>query len=149
MKDDFVTWDEDKYELVKPVLWQDGDNKFIGLDHKVALGENGIALSDYSGSTPEAVFNDTPSDTDKPAKTESATVAEDPATEQGQNETEAVTESGASDKSTDTASDKPGSNRTLILILLGVFIVADIIVIFFIFKGKSSSEGNSDGRKEE
>lgn len=46
VKDDFMTWDTDKYEFVKEVLWQK-DGKFVGLDHKIPLGENGITLSDY------------------------------------------------------------------------------------------------------
>ncbi len=45
--DDFKTWDEDKYAFVKEVLWQDKNGKFIGLDHQIPLGENGISLSDY------------------------------------------------------------------------------------------------------
>ena len=44
--DDFTTWDEDKYNFVKEVLWNDGD-KFIGLDHEIPLGINGIRLGDY------------------------------------------------------------------------------------------------------
>lgn len=47
--DDFVTWDEDKYAFVREVLWQDADGNFIGLDHVIALGDNGICLSDFSG----------------------------------------------------------------------------------------------------
>jgi aryl-phospho-beta-D-glucosidase BglC (GH1 family) len=43
---DFVTWDEEKYKFVKEVLWQKG-GKFVGLDHKIPLGKNGISLSDY------------------------------------------------------------------------------------------------------
>lgn len=46
VKDDFTTWDSDKYDFVKEVLWQK-DGKFVGLDHEIPLGENGIALSDY------------------------------------------------------------------------------------------------------
>jgi len=42
---DFTTWEEDKYALVKPSLWQKG-GKFVGLDHKIPLGKNGISLSD-------------------------------------------------------------------------------------------------------
>lgn len=49
VKDDFRTWDEEKYNFVKEVLWQNEAGKFIGLDHAVPLGVNGIALSDYSG----------------------------------------------------------------------------------------------------
>lgn len=44
--DDFTTWDEEKYEFVKEVLWQK-DGKFVGLDHEIPLGENGISLSEY------------------------------------------------------------------------------------------------------
>ncbi|WP_074831707.1 glycoside hydrolase family 5 protein [Ruminococcus albus] len=42
-------WDEEKYEFVKPSLWQDEKGKFISLDHKIKLGQsgNGISLSDY------------------------------------------------------------------------------------------------------
>ena len=46
--DDFTTWDEEKYEFVKEVLWQEG-GKFVGLDHKIALGKNGINLSKAKG----------------------------------------------------------------------------------------------------
>ncbi|MGN0436266.1 MAG: glycoside hydrolase family 5 protein [Wujia sp.] len=44
--DDFTTWDEEKYNFVKEVLWSDG-SKFIGLDHEIPLGINGISLGDY------------------------------------------------------------------------------------------------------
>lgn len=52
--DNFGKWDEDKYALVEPALWQDESGKFISLDHTIALGQsgNGISLSDYySGTT--------------------------------------------------------------------------------------------------
>lgn len=45
VKDDFVTWDEEKYKFVKEVLWQQ-NGKFVGLDHKIPLGKNGITLSE-------------------------------------------------------------------------------------------------------
>ena len=44
--DDFTTWDEEKYAFVKEVLWSD-NGKFIGLDHEIPLGINGISLGDY------------------------------------------------------------------------------------------------------
>lgn len=37
VKNDFKTWDEAKYDFVKPVLWQK-DGKFVGLDHVIPLG---------------------------------------------------------------------------------------------------------------
>ncbi len=39
VKDDFRTWDEEKYEFVKQVLWQE-NGKFVGLDHEIPLGGN-------------------------------------------------------------------------------------------------------------
>lgn len=44
--DDFTTWDEEKYAFVKEVLWNNGE-KFIGLDHEIPLGINGISLGEY------------------------------------------------------------------------------------------------------
>lgn len=49
VKDDFKTWDEEKYDFVKDVLWQE-NGKFVGLDHVIPLGSSGIALSVLSGS---------------------------------------------------------------------------------------------------
>lgn len=46
VKDDFTTWDTEKYNFVKEVLWQK-DGKFVGLDHEIPLGENGITLTEY------------------------------------------------------------------------------------------------------
>ncbi|MBE6888642.1 MAG: glycosyl hydrolase family 5 [Ruminococcaceae bacterium] len=46
--DDFKTWDEEKYAFVKEVLWQEG-GKFVGLDHAIPLGANGITLTDANG----------------------------------------------------------------------------------------------------
>lgn len=50
--DDFGKWDEDKYDFVKPSLWQTESGKFISLDHQRALGQegNGISLSDFYAS---------------------------------------------------------------------------------------------------
>lgn len=42
--DNFTTWDEEKYAFVKEVLWQQ-NGKFVGLDHEIPLGSNGITLS--------------------------------------------------------------------------------------------------------
>lgn len=44
--DDFTSWDTEKYNFVKEVLWQK-NGKFVGLDHAIALGKNGITLKDY------------------------------------------------------------------------------------------------------
>jgi hypothetical protein len=47
MYDDFQKWNTTKYEFLKPALWQTDDGKFIGLDHEIPLGKNGITLTDY------------------------------------------------------------------------------------------------------
>lgn len=46
--DDFTTWDTEKYNFVKEVLWQEG-GKFVGLDHAIPLGANGITLTAAKG----------------------------------------------------------------------------------------------------
>ncbi|WP_407651686.1 cellulase family glycosylhydrolase [Actinoplanes sandaracinus] len=50
--DDWKTWDEQKYALLKPALWQHG-GKFVGLDHQVPLGgagsTTGISLGQRYG----------------------------------------------------------------------------------------------------
>ncbi len=45
VKDDFKTWDTKKYNFVKSALWQ-YNGKFVGLDHEIPLGKNGISISD-------------------------------------------------------------------------------------------------------
>ena len=47
--DDFGQWDEEKYALVKPALWQDDNGVFISLDHQRPVGANGQSLSEYYG----------------------------------------------------------------------------------------------------
>ena len=52
--DNFQKWDDDKYEFIKPALWQDDNGNFIGLDHQIPIGVNGITLTDYysGGASP-------------------------------------------------------------------------------------------------
>ncbi|MBQ6945683.1 MAG: cellulase family glycosylhydrolase [Ruminococcus sp.] len=43
-----IDWNEPKYEMFEESLWQtQTSGKYIGLDHEVALGANGISLSDF------------------------------------------------------------------------------------------------------
>lgn len=47
---DFMTWDEEKYGLFEPSLWQTSESgKYIGLDHQIPLGVNntGITVTEY------------------------------------------------------------------------------------------------------
>ncbi|MDQ2087474.1 cellulase family glycosylhydrolase [Herbivorax sp. ANBcel31] len=53
-----LKWNDDKYDnYLLPVLWQNDEGKFIGLDQNIPLGSNGISLGEHygtgSGSTPE------------------------------------------------------------------------------------------------
>lgn len=70
---DWATWDSAKYALLKPALWQTKSGKFIGLDHQIPLGKNGISLGAYFGietpSSPEPTDTDTPKPTTKPTPT--------------------------------------------------------------------------------
>ena len=46
--DDFNTWDTTKYNFVKEVLWTE-NGKFVGLDHEIPLGDNGITAKKAKG----------------------------------------------------------------------------------------------------
>lgn len=46
---DWSTWDETKYGLLEKALWQDDGGRFVGLDHQIPLGENGITITEYYG----------------------------------------------------------------------------------------------------
>ena len=98
LTNDWVTWEEDKYELFKPTLWQDSNGKFIGLDHQTKLGENGILIGDY--------YNEegNPLNPPKPVTTETDTEVE--TTTDSETETEIDTNDDTdSEKDTDTSSD--------------------------------------------
>ena len=49
VENDFVTWDEEKYELLEKALWQTDEGLYISLDHAVPLGSSagtGVSVSD-------------------------------------------------------------------------------------------------------
>lgn len=48
---DWATWDEDKYGLFEKSLWQDKSGTYIGLDHQFPLGDNGMSLGQYYGTS--------------------------------------------------------------------------------------------------
>ncbi|NLT56568.1 MAG: cellulase family glycosylhydrolase [Actinomycetales bacterium] len=61
--DDWKTWDETKYKMLRPALWQHG-GKFVSLDHQVPLGGSGsttgISLADrYGGGGPTSTTTTT------------------------------------------------------------------------------------------
>ncbi|WP_196160195.1 cellulase family glycosylhydrolase [Reinekea sp. G2M2-21] len=55
---DWTSWDEEKYALFEPSLWQDAQGKYVGLDHQVILGSSatGTNVSEYyNGSLPATI----------------------------------------------------------------------------------------------
>ncbi len=44
--DDWTSWDESKYALLKPALWQDRHGKFVSLDHATPL-PGGVSVTEY------------------------------------------------------------------------------------------------------
>ena len=81
-----IDWNEPKYELFEKALWQTGTTgKYIGLDHKEALGKNGISLSEYyskyaatEGSNLDGGKGGNHHDTPDPTPTEKITVTYTP-----------------------------------------------------------------------
>lgn len=67
---DWSTWDEAKYGLFEKALWQTSGGKYIGLDHQVPLGKNGISLGEYY-KTPQVT---SPVNTPTPVKTPTPSV---------------------------------------------------------------------------
>ena len=48
---DFITWDDEKYGLFEPSLWQTSTTgKYIGLDHQHSLGDAGLTVTEYYAS---------------------------------------------------------------------------------------------------
>lgn len=56
----FKVWDDEKYSFMEEALWQNEAGEYIGLDHEVPLGQNGITLNDHydieGTPTPEPVL---------------------------------------------------------------------------------------------
>ncbi len=82
---DFTTWDEEKYGLFEPSLWQTDSGKYIGLDHQQPLGVNdtGISVADFYKSGEGSNLNTAgktdpkpPVETTAPSETETTKPAE-------------------------------------------------------------------------
>ena len=155
VKDDFKTWDEEKYALVKPVLWADDAGKFISLDHEVALGANGISLSDHSGDSPKPVINETSGEATDNTVADTTETTETTQTSTG-SDTEVVVANTAVDQSANASDaapvetnpsdpvNKKGVSLGLLVVLLvvAVALLGLIIIMNYhnIKKLKSSDE---------
>ena len=136
VKDDFKTWDEEKYGLVKKVLWQNDSGKFVGLDHKVPLGANGISLTDFSGKIVRA--ESAPSETEK--QTESVTaVTED--------ETAVQTQTPETSAAPDEKVKLPSSNVRRVVLAVIIIIVSIGVCILAVYAGirAAASKTADDG----
>jgi aryl-phospho-beta-D-glucosidase BglC (GH1 family) len=161
VKDDFKTWDEEKYALVKPVLWAESSGKFIGLDHAVPLGKNGISLSAHTGKAPEPPMADEAGENGNQmaqdegqnpdqAVTNADALTTDPAvsdmvSEESTNATKdtATFSSSTSDNTVNSAADtdtqtKVGSAKTKVMTIAACVIgVAAFTVLFILLYRKS------------
>lgn len=139
VKDDFRTWDEEKYDFVKEVLWQE-NGKFIGLDHVVPLGTagNGLSLSSYSGK--EVVSDTTTDNTDGEGDASDAT-ANETTVNSGDNADSSATSTGTENNASNPSSSQEAletssgvapaedANTFLIGIFVGVGAVVVLIAI--------------------
>jgi len=123
VKDDFKTWDEEKYAFVREVLWQTEDGKFIGLDHAVPLGANGIALSDYTG------VKVTPAPVTLAAETTATDVDVTVATDGTEPVESAVTENGSSNSNPFMETMQKATTELIIIAIIAVILIIVIIAV--------------------
>lgn len=150
--DDFSTWDETKYEFVKPVLWQNSEGKFIGLDHRIALGSNGISLSEYTGDEVVPLeIEPTPSENDTSDDSTSQgfilgdtdlTLPDDPSGTTPTNVTVVDMNDGSS-KSSDEELSK-SITRTIVIISVLVITIAAIAAGVVLYKYRTARASRED-----
>lgn len=126
--DDFTTWDEEKYSFVSEVLWTDEDGSFIGLDHAIPLGSNGISLSEFSGMEVTPIEPDASTSDDSEPTTESTIEAEAEAQEESEASSNVASEEN--DKTEISEEDTKSSISKIIkIIVISVVSVAVLILI--------------------
>ena len=143
VKDDFKTWDEEKYNFVKEVLWQTEEGEFIGLDHAVPLGVNGIALSDYTGVTITPAPLAPASETKVTGATENAEQTTVTETSPALAEETVIGEKSTTDVTVETIS-KAGKELIIVaiavVVLLIIIMAARIAVKQFVDKKRQAEE---------
>ncbi len=135
VKDDFKTWDEEKYGLVKKVLWQNDSGKFVGLDHKVPLGANGISLSEFSGK----IVTVAP-ESEKPSET----TADNTSETQETTAVETTAESKPAEKS-------PASNVRRIVVAVIIVLAGVGVCVFAVLAGSRAAAAKAkttDGKED-
>ena len=131
VKDDFKTWDEEKYNFVKAVLWQTADGKFIGLDHAVPLGVNGIALGDY----------DSVIITPAPVKPKQNTLETETTAETTQEPDVQATFGVIEEEKSDLASNmiRKASTVLIVVVIIAVVLIGGIVALTFFMKKRSDA----------
>lgn len=131
VKDDFKTWDEEKYNFVKAVLWQTADGKFIGLDHAVPLGVNGIALGDY----------DSVIITPAPVKPKQNTLETETTAETTQEPDVQATFGLIEDEKSDLASNmiRKASTVLIVVVIIAVVLIGGIVALTIFMKKRSDA----------
>ena len=143
VKDDFTTWDEEKYAFVKEVLWQQ-DGKFVGLDHVIPLGKsgNGISVSALTGTS------DAASDTDETIPAASA--APSPVPGDGSVQTSGDTDSSVltssvSDDAANILTDKKDSawspSNSVFAGLAMLAVLAGSVVLAYVTYARNKKKG--------
>ena len=123
---DFMTWDEEKYGLFEKSLWQTNvSGKYIGLDHKIPLGENGtgMTVTEYYEKYADSEGSNLDSDGSvNPKPTEETT-------EPSQAETEASTTVTEASSATSKPSDEVTASKYGDVNLDGSVNIADVVAI--------------------
>ena len=121
------------FELSQKIgtVLQDSDGQFIGLDHEVPLGANGISLSDYSGKEVQPVA----------APSETSAASTDAETTPDPYETEVLPSTGAlEENAVSTTADRM---FVVAIVLIGTAgLAAVIVIVFTIIKKRKMSENN-------
>ena len=103
----FMNWDADKYGLFEKSLWQTSGGKFIGLDHQVALGKEGMSLSQFYSSGEKSNINGgTGSDKGNP-KNDSPASPDTTKTTTTTTSTTTTSSTSKKEEATTTTSDSP------------------------------------------
>lgn len=74
-----LDWEEEKYALMEPSLWQTSETgKYIGLDHQVPLGKNGLSLNEFYSSYSSTEGSNIDGGTKADGKTDVTTTTTEP-----------------------------------------------------------------------
>ncbi|MCR5804222.1 MAG: glycoside hydrolase family 5 protein [Clostridia bacterium] len=129
VKDDFTTWDEEKYSFVSEVLWKTSDGKPIGLDHEIALGANGVSLGTISGNVEPTEPTVTPEPSEETEITDETEVSADDTKVSDETTVSVSVETGVEEETTDEVSTKKADNELQLSALGNILKVVAVIAV--------------------